>query len=146
MNLSLQIRFLSSVALLLSLLSLCAFADSENDILAAQGTGFYENEDFVQAKEVFQKLITLEPNNSNYHHLLGRCYGRIAENASWLKAMSMAKKTRKSFEKAVELDDNNIEALEDLMEYYNEAPGFLGGSKKKARDIKERLDKLAGQF
>jgi hypothetical protein len=58
----------------------------------------------------------------------------------------MAKKTRKEFEKAVELDEKNYNALEDLMQYYLEAPGFLGGSKKKANEIEKRLNQIGNNI
>src|SRR6185437_15412720 len=44
------------------------------------------------------------------------------------------RRVRAEFERAVALDGNNVNARADLSEYYNEAPGFLGGDKKKARD------------
>jgi len=39
----------------------------------------------------------------------------------------------------VKLDDNNINALKDLMEYYRRTPGFLGGSDKKVNEIEKKL-------
>jgi predicted Zn-dependent protease len=101
---------------------------------------FYEATEFNAARRILEELVTEYPENSIYHHLLGKSYGRIAEKSNPFKAMSMAKKTRKAFEKAVELDDKNIKALEDLMQYYLDAPGFLGGSKTKAEEIQKRLD------
>ena len=139
-----SIKFLTCLLILIISFSFQkSFAESESDILLEQGIALYDKEDYNQAKNIFEKLIKVSPNNSNYHLWLGRSYGRIAENANWLKAISMAKKTRKAFEKAVELDETNIDALEDLMQYYLEAPGFLGGSKKKASVIHERLDRLS---
>ena len=66
----------------------------------------------------------------------------MAETAGAFRAFSLAGKTRHEFEKAVELDGENIEALQDLMEYYRQAPVFLGGSRKKAHEIEERLSVL----
>ncbi|HEY5573594.1 MAG TPA: hypothetical protein VIK64_11315, partial [Anaerolineales bacterium] len=71
-----------------------------------------------------------------------KCYGRLAEQSNFLAAYSLAKKTRKALERAVELDGNNVNALQDLMEYYRQAPGFLGGSKEKAAKIQERLETI----
>ena len=42
-------------------------------------------------------------------------------------ATGLASKARQNFERAVQLDPQNREALSDLFEYYLEAPGFLGG-------------------
>jgi tetratricopeptide (TPR) repeat protein len=128
--------------LFLTLFVSAAFSETEIETSFEQGTALYEKEDYYSAKDIFEKLVALEPKNSNFHHWLGKCYGRIAETVSWLKAISMAKKTRKEFEKAVELDEKNYNALEDLMQYYLEAPGFLGGSKKKANEIKKQLNRI----
>jgi len=128
--------------LILTLFVSAAFSETEIETSLEQGIAFFEKEDYYPAKDIFEKLVTFEPENSNFHHWLGKCYGRIAETASWLNAISMAKKTRNAFEKAVELDEQNINALEDLMQYYQEAPGFLGGSKKKANEIKKQLNRI----
>ena len=132
--------------LFLTLFVSAAFSETEIETSFEQGTALYEKEDYYSAKDIFEKLVALEPKNSNFHHWLGKCYGRIAETVSWIKAMSMAKKTRKAFEKAVALDEKNIDALEDLMQYYLEAPGFLGGSKKKANEIEKRLNQIGNNI
>lgn len=49
---------------------------------------------------------------------------------------------RKAFERAVQLNPSNVEALNDLFEYYLEAPGFLGGGLDKASDAANRIGKL----
>jgi tetratricopeptide (TPR) repeat protein len=132
--------------LFLTLFVSTAFSETEIETSIEQGIAFFEKGDYYPAKDIFEKLVALEPENSNFHHWLGKSYGRIAETASWIKAMSMAKKTRKAFEKAVALDEKNIDALEDLMQYYLEAPGFLGGSKKKANEIEKRLNQIGNNI
>jgi hypothetical protein len=47
----------------------------------------------------------LEPKNSQYHELLGRIYGDKADRSGWFIALSLAKKARKEFETAVQLDE-----------------------------------------
>jgi tetratricopeptide (TPR) repeat protein len=81
-----------------------------------------------------EKAVALDPNNSNYHMWLGRSAGRKAENSNPFTAWSLARRVRAEFERAVALDGNNLAVRADLSEYYIEAPGFLGGDKKKARE------------
>ena len=69
-------------------------------------------------------------------------YGREAELANWFKAMDYAKKTLAHLETAVKLDANNLEYLDDLMDYYRQAPRFLGGSKEKATEIENKIRSL----
>ena len=115
------------------------------DSLFRQAEARYRDRGYEDAAELLRNAISLAPDESRYHHLLGKCYGRMAESAGPFQAYSLATKTRRQFEKAVELDGENIDALKDLMEYYREAPGFLGGSRKKADDIEKRISRLNAQ-
>jgi tetratricopeptide (TPR) repeat protein len=45
-------------------------------------------------------------------------------------------------EKAVQLNDKNGEALNDLFDYYLEAPGFLGGGYDKAQMIARKISEI----
>lgn len=133
---------LLSLGLLLT--SLCQAADNAVDGLYSQALGFYESGRYESALPLMEEAVRLAPAESEYHHLLGKCYGRIAEHANWVKAIKYAVKTRESFEKAVALDANNHAALRDLMEYYLQAPRFLGGNAAKADAIRQRLNLLSG--
>ena len=66
---------------------------------------------------------------------LGRAYGRLAEGSSFLSALGYAKKTVRTFERAVELGLSNLEALSDVFEYYLQAPEMVGGWLDKAYSI-----------
>ena len=105
----------------------------------------YNNGNFTAAIEAFSTAVKLVPDSSSYHHWLGKSYGRLAENSSMFKAYGLAGKTREELERAVALDDKNIGATEDLMEYYLEAPVFLGGSKDKAEKLRRHLEELRRQ-
>jgi tetratricopeptide (TPR) repeat protein len=99
------------------------------------------------AARLFERAIAIVPDNSVYQMWLGRAYGRQAQRAGALSKMGLAKKTRKAMERAVSLDGANIEAREDLLQYYAQAPGIVGGSMEKAfaqaSEI-ERLDPVRG--
>ncbi len=53
--------------------------------------------------------------------------------------MHLARKARAGFARAVELDPTNVAALSDLARYDMRAPALLGGGKKKAHGIIERV-------
>jgi len=72
---------------------------------------------------------------------LGRAYGRRAETSNPLTAPGYAGKSRQALEKSVRLDPSNKEATGDLLDFYLEAPGFLGGGFDKAH----ALAKIIGQ-
>ena len=63
---------------------------------------------------------------------LGEGYGRTARSSGLLAQAGLAKQARSSFEKAVEIDPDNLQARRNLVEFYSRAPGFMGGGKDKA--------------
>ncbi len=96
---------------------------------------------FAKATEYFEQAASMEPRNAEYPLWLGRTWGRRAETASPLLAPLNASRARRYFERAVDLDPGNREALSDLFDYYLEAPGFLGGGLDKAEAIAGRLSR-----
>jgi Flp pilus assembly protein TadD len=97
--------------------------------------------EFKQASEYFQKAAVLDPKNSTYALWLGRAWGRRAETASPFTAPFAASKARQYFELAVELDPHNADAMGDLLEYYLDAPGILGGGLDKAAALAKLIAK-----
>src|SRR5467141_5453739 len=79
-----------------------------------------------------EKAVAIDPQNSVYHEWLGRAYGEKADHAGWFSAISLAKKTRKEFETAVQLDARNYSARQALIEFDCSAPGLVGGGEEKA--------------
>ena len=106
------------------------------------GENYFMLGDAKRAAEFFQKAVAAEPNNSVYYHWLGRAYGLRAELGNPFSAMGHASKARQNFEKAVELDPKNSEAVNDLFEFYLEAPGFIGGGVDKALKVADRIAEL----
>ena len=106
------------------------------------GKAYFQSGDFKKATEAFEKAIAANPSKSEYYHWLGRTYGRRAETSMPLTAPGHASKARQNFEKAVQLDPNNKEAVNDLFEYYLQAPGFLGGGFEKAAALANRIREL----
>jgi tetratricopeptide (TPR) repeat protein len=95
----------------------------------------------------FERAAVVDPGNSDVQLWLGRAYGAAALRASVVRQPGLAKKVEHAFERAVELDADNIGARLSLVEYDLQAPGFLGGSMKKAlaqADEIRRRDRLRG--
>ncbi len=102
---------------------------------------YYSLENWDQAVKAGERAVELAPNKSAYHLWLGRAYGQKADRASIFSAPGLAKQARREFEKAVELNANDVSARSDLAEFYVEAPGIVGGGKDKARAQAEVLAK-----
>ena len=89
--------------------------------------------DWDRAVTSCEKAVQLDNNSSVYHNWLGRAYGEKADHSSFLTAAGLAKKVRTEFERAVQLNPDNLAARMDLAEFYLEAPGMVGGGQDKAR-------------
>jgi tetratricopeptide (TPR) repeat protein len=86
-----------------------------------------------------QLAASSDPASSDNQMWLGRAYGFKASHANPLSALRLAVKVRIAFERAVQLDPENIHALNDLGEFYVEAPGLIGGGLDKAQALAARM-------
>lgn len=123
-----------------SLQILQSVAAKNGEVYELMGRNYYMLGDQKRATEALERAIATEPSNSEYYLWLARAYGRRAETSSPFTAPGQATKARQCFEKAVQLDARNVEALSDLFEYYMEAPGFLGGGMDKAVALVPRIN------
>jgi predicted Zn-dependent protease len=80
-----------------------------------------------------ERAAKLDPRNAQLFHLLAQAYASNVNNVGMLSKLSYAGKIRGSFQKAVDLDPDFIDARDGLMQYYLMAPGIAGGSVEKAR-------------
>ncbi len=117
-------------------------APATSALLLLRGKCHYGLGDFKRAQETFEAAIRADANSSEAWHWLGKAFGKRAESASVFSAPGLARRCRQAFEKAVELDGRNVLAINDLIEYSLEAPGFLGGGDDKAAALAARLAAL----
>jgi tetratricopeptide (TPR) repeat protein len=108
------------------------------------GRIFLAQEDLDNAVLWFEKAVVLDAASSENQLWLGRAYGSQAQKANVFKQASLAGKVKKTFEKAVALDSNNIDARFALIDYYLQAPGIMGGSVEKARAEAAEIGKRDG--
>ncbi len=111
-------------------------------VLELIGRNYYMQGEYKKATEVLEKAAAADPGNAEIALWAGRAFGRRAETSSPFTAPGHATKTRQFFEKSVQLNPKNMDALSDLFEYYLEAPGFLGGGIEKARAIATKMAAL----
>lgn len=86
-----------------------------------------------------EKAVANAPNDSDTQMWLGRAYGLKASHANPLVAFGYARKVAGSFQRAVALDPSNFHAMNDLGEYYVNAPGIVGGGIDKAQDLASKM-------
>jgi len=93
------------------------------------GRSYYELRDYDNAVANAEKSVSLNPRNSVYHQWLGEAYGGKADVE---RSFSLARKVKKEFQAAVNLDGLNVDARRDLEEFCLDAPWIVGGSKDEA--------------
>jgi Flp pilus assembly protein TadD len=101
---------------------------------------YYQEERWDNAIHECAAAVQLAPMDSGYHLWLGRAYGEKADSIHSIKAYGLAKKVRSEFERAVQLESGNVDALSDLGDFYTAAPEIVGGGKKKAQGVAHALD------
>jgi len=103
--------------------------------------GIYKSWD--KAMSYYGKLKSLNPSNADYYYKYGGCLGMKAKESNKFKALGMIGEVRSSFEKAIHLNPNHIEARWALIELYLQLPGIVGGSERKAEKYANELLKIS---
>ena len=104
---------------------------------------------YEEAADWLEKAVDLDDKNGLYHRWLGDAYGLQAQRAGKLRQAMLATKVKNEYEAAVRLDPKDIDAREAIIEFYLQAPGFMGGSTEKAEnEAREiiKLDRLRGHY
>jgi tetratricopeptide (TPR) repeat protein len=132
----------SDFAKAIQVLQEAAATDPKNgDIQLLLAKSYLELQEHDAAIRCAEKAVALDPQNSLYHEWLGRAFGEKADRAGWFSAISLAKKARREFQTAVELDGRNFSARQALIEFDCSAPGIVGGGEDRAQPhIKELLE------
>ena len=86
-----------------------------------------------------QQAVALEDGNSDYHLQLAQVYGEMAARASMFAAAGLARKFKGELDASLARNPKNLDALDALMQYSYQAPGLMGGDKRKARSIADQL-------
>jgi tetratricopeptide (TPR) repeat protein len=103
---------------------------------------YYEMGERDRAITSGEAAVAIDSKSSIYHEWLGRVYGDKAEHCGWFCGLSFAKKSRREFETAVQLDERNFSAMQALIEFDCSAPGIAGGGDDKAAKEIEKIASL----
>lgn len=75
-----------------------------------------------------ERCVAAEPNNARYQYAWGAANGLAALRSGVLSKFGHAKKCLAAYQRAAELDPQNLQYHWALLNYYQQAPGFAGGS------------------
>ena len=93
---------------------------------------FYAEAHADEAIDACTKATQALPHSSEAQDWLGRSYGMKAERAGPIAGLSLALKVKAAFESAVALDPEYGDAINDLGEFYIDAPMIIGGGLDKS--------------
>ncbi len=119
--------------------------EKDADYAAARyylGRVAFDEKNYDDASDYFEEAVDANDKVADYHNWLGNTYGTIAQDANMLKQGMLAPKMKKAWENAIALDTKNLEARTSLIQYYLQAPGFMGGSVEKAKEVANQIIKL----
>lgn len=102
------------------------------------GRAHLEADELDRAEAWLRRAVELQESSVHYQWL-GRVYGLKAQQASVIRRVGLAGKMKDNSHKAVELDPDNVDARQDLMEFYLQAPGIAGGDERKAREQADEI-------
>lgn len=102
-------------------------------------TGQHQTEAAIKLAE---RAIKLDPKQARFHAQLGAAIIEHMSEVTRLDQSSWTNRMRKAFEKALELDANNLVALTGLSRYYWSTPPTRGGDAAKATQLAERVRKI----
>lgn len=94
-----------------------------------------------EAVAAMEKATTLAPASSEFQRLLGDAYGISAQKAGIFSKISLARKCKAAYDRAVELDPENLDARWSVMEYCRQAPAIVGGGMDQAYAQAEEIRK-----
>jgi tetratricopeptide (TPR) repeat protein len=98
--------------------------------------------DHKTALDLAEKAAAADPKNPRYRFVLAEAVGLEARKASVLRQPGLARRFKKEMDTALSLDPKNIEAMNDLIGYYFEAPGIIGGDKAKGRAMVDQIMRI----
>ncbi len=96
-----------------------------------------------------ERAAKIDATNAEYHLWLARTYLAKAMESGVINSFRYARKGKAEYEKAVELDPQNLEARFELFMFLVIAPGFVGGDLKKAEkeaSVIENMSDLYGNY
>jgi tetratricopeptide (TPR) repeat protein len=107
-----------------------------------KGRVMFHQEKYDDAIDYFDDGIDEDENYVENHFWRGKSYLEELKTANFMTTALYASKSLSSFEKAVEVDPNHIDARLNLAGYYQNAPAIGGGSNTKAIEQYEAVNKL----
>jgi tetratricopeptide (TPR) repeat protein len=119
------------------------FSPDDSSVYLWLGRSYLKIHKWDDAVRELETAVHLEPSNALYHLWLGRACGVRASHSVFFTAFNWARRVVKEFETAQKLEPKNLDVRYDLLQYYLDAPGILGGGRDKAQAEVEAIAQIA---
>jgi tetratricopeptide (TPR) repeat protein len=108
------------------------------------GKTYIKTRQWKDAVREMEKATQIEPKEALYRLWLGRACGYLADHVNRLAAFfgGKAKRVIEEFEAASKLAPNDLDIRFDMLDFYLQAPGIVGGGEDKAKAEVQKIDKL----
>jgi tetratricopeptide (TPR) repeat protein len=120
-------------------------SSKDKDYAAARyylGRIAFDKKEYDDAVDYFEEATEVNNKSDEYFTWLGDTYGTIAKDANVVRQGFLAPKMKSAWESAITLDSKNVNARMSLIQYYLQAPGFMGGSVDKAKEMAMQIMKI----
>src|SRR6187399_1108586 len=91
------------------------------------------------AHELSEKAVKAAPSSADAHYALAEVSGMRARAGGMLRGLGPARALKREAEATLAIDPKHADALYLLIQFNNQAPGIVGGDKKKVPALTERL-------
>jgi tetratricopeptide (TPR) repeat protein len=95
--------------------------------------------DLDQARDMAERAVKGAPGDALAHAVLADICGQAAEKAGPLHQIGLARQFKKEADAALAIDPWQMNARLDLISFYQNAPGIVGGDKKKALALRDEI-------
>ena len=88
-----------------------------------------------------EKAVAVDDASAEAHAQLTNALGvkLMGSSAGMMEKLSLARRFKKEAERSLQLNPNNPDSLEDMAQFYWNAPGFAGGDKTRAQQYADHL-------
>jgi tetratricopeptide (TPR) repeat protein len=101
----------------------------------------FQQTDADESIRQFERCTSIDDRNAECHAWLGNALGMTAQRTSKFKLPFLVKRTKREFDRAIEIDPTNLDGRMGQLQYYLYAPGIFGGSIEKAREQAAEIDR-----
>ena len=109
------------------------------EVLIKLGEEFAAEKDWEKAIYYYDKLVKIDPENSDYLYRLGGTQAAYSEVVNKFRVLSIINSAKKNLIKSASLDTNHIYSRWALVQILTELPKFLGGNKTTALDYSKEI-------